>query len=291
MSHKYLRFPLALLRIASNEVDFFKKAASYAAVNAGYGFRHNREEYEFAGKLEEVVAGSDLDGDEFDEEAVVGASIIGITLGDQSGLNARKIHDEVVAMCQGSPLVTMKSYFFWDACHTLRNNAGIHSEQPDKRSIDWREFRVLCAIYSLPWNNRGFCISGLELLKCRALGFHNKEGFRAFDSSGESWPDHCLLLTERQIGKTVDRLEELRFFIRCRIGSGSCGGLTAYSIRHATRELLMRDCVEWQAMNHRATIQDNRREDREFYTKFVAEVKCRKVRLERKKRKTGFGAA
>jgi len=281
MSEKYLKFPLALFRTASNEVDFFERAASFAIVNAGYGFRENHDECGFSGKFEAVA---DFDGDEYSEEAIVGASIIGINLLDKSGLRAEKLYDEVVAACPGSPLVTIKSDFFWNACYTARNEAGDHGIQPNKR-ISWREFRVLCAIYSLKWNGRGFCTAGLEYLSHRACGFHNKAGFRSFNSSDVSWPEHCLPLSGRKIGITVGRLEELGFFLRCRIGSGTRGGLTAYSIRHKGkdgREALMRDCVEWQALNQRATSQDNRRDDRDLYAKMTAEVKGRTARLERK---------
>lgn len=253
MSGKYLRFPLGLLRVSESEKDFFEKAACFSIVNAGIAAHRKCTEAEWKEKAKR------LKGRTFSAEARIGAEICGVTLGETTGETAKNRHDQIVGNCSGSPVVSIPSETFWAACYTIRFDSG--EGDPPSRSINWREFRLLVALSSLPPNTKGFSVAGWEIISHRACGFHRKKDFKAFSESEQPWPDHCLPLSRRQTETTLRRLESLRFFIRYRMGKGDRGGLTAYSFRHGGREELAKDCEEWQAFNRGEIVRENRSED------------------------------
>jgi hypothetical protein len=251
----YLKFPLALLRHSLNPVDHFEKAELFAAVNAGIGFRKNHFDREFQAKLEEVST------DDCDEEAVVGANLCGITLGDGSGQTARVVYESVLNVCAGSPLVNMSARFFNKAFHSAQCEVDEIIPVAEKW-INWREYRLIAAIYSLQWNSRNYCEAGWETIRNRASGFHNKASFREFEESSLPWPDHITPLSRNQTTRTIENLEELRFFLRVRISSNQRhGGKYAYSIKHESREVLIRDAESKQAYSRGDILRENRAKD------------------------------
>jgi len=272
MSGKYLRFPLALLRVSESEKDFFEEAACFSAVNAGIAAHRKCTKAEWKEKAKR------LKGRTFSAEARIGAEICGVNLGETTGETAKYRHDQIVGNCSGSPVVSIPSETFWAACYTIRFDLG--EGGPPSRSINWREFRLLVALSSLLPNSKGFSVAGWESISHRASGFHRKEDFKAFEDSPEPWPDHCIPLTRYQTTSTLDKLETLRFFIRHRISRGDRGGLSAYSFRHADRGALSKDCEEWQSFNRGEQVRETRSEDQLLHAKQVAkrEERIRKNR-------------
>jgi len=182
MSGAFLRFPLALLRKCSSETDFFNRAASFAAVNAGIGFQRQHGEEIFNTKAKELSTHSNCSA-----EAVVGAALSCINLGDKTGRKEKIQHAKILEDCVRSPIISLKSMLFWEACYTARHEAG-ESDRPE-RGISWREWRILVAIASLKPNRKGFSIAGWESISHRASGFHRKEDFQAFERTDEPWSD------------------------------------------------------------------------------------------------------
>jgi hypothetical protein len=268
MSGTYLRFPLALLRSSSSATGFFNDAAGFAAVNAGIGARRGMNPQTW--KMEVTK----LTGYTKSEEARIGAALCKITLGDTTGESAFNAYKKILSDGQGSPVVSVASNTFWSAGHTQRFEDGDDEESPERR-ISWREFRILVALSSLVPNSKGFAVAGWESISHRACGFHKKDDFRAFESSPEPWPDHCIPMTRYQTTSTLERLESLRFFIRHRISRADRGGMTAYSFRHDRREALAKDCEEWQAFNRGEQVRETRSEDQLLHAKRVAERETR----------------
>jgi len=280
MSNNFLKFPLALLRQANTPVDFFEKAAAFAVVNAGIGFTHKHGKEAFLLRVDELRKKIGLMSKRICGEALVGADLCGVKLGDHSGLKEVEPYNVVSDRRGDSPVVSVASDIFWAACSQARRDAGIDTPVRS-RTIQWREWRIFVALASLPHNRYGFSIAGWESVRCRACGFHRKEDFQTFQEAVEPWPDHCLPLTRWVVDSTLKRLESLNFFIRHRIGKGGRGGLTAYSFRHSdgtpeeNRESLARDCEEWQGCNQGQTVRENRAHDLKFHLALVAERKAK----------------
>jgi hypothetical protein len=282
MSDKYLRFPLSLLRVCPSAASFFQTASCFSMLNAGIGYRAKNGDEAFDCYLQRVLDEMNEDRaentlEELDdielaanrsraEEAIVGAHLCGVSLGKGAALAAWKSYDFSSDDWRGSPVISVKNQFFWNACYTARKEEGDNSHLPDQE-ISWREWRILVAVYSLQPNSKKFSCAGWECISRRACGFHRKEDYEDFEAEDAPWPDHCIPLSRRQTTHTVERLEALRFFIRHRISSGKVGGLMAYSIRHEKREQLANDCEEWQAFKRGETIKENRAQDQLLYAK------------------------
>jgi hypothetical protein len=241
----------------------------FCAVNAGIAFRAKHDEAEWEVAVEKLELTKHQKKNHY-LEALVGKQIVGISGGDQTGQMMKPVHQRICVSCAGSPLVNIDSGKFRNATFTTRHEAGV-GDPPD-RPISWREFRVIVSVYSLQWKREGFCIAGWESIRNRSCGFHRKEDYQGFQDSPETvWPDHCLPLTRYQVTSTLERLEALGFFIRHRISKGDRGGLTAYSIKHDSREKLATVCEQWQAWNQGETIRENRSEDHLLHSKKVSE--------------------
>jgi hypothetical protein len=285
MSGTYLKFPLALLRLSESPEDFVDRAARYAAVNAGRGFEANHGREQFTARAEEVASRSGIKTNRADLHAIVGADVCGITLGDPTGRNAAESFHATESARGDSPFVTMKAAVFWNAANTVRREAGQEAKYPDK-PISWREFRLLAALSSNAPNRWGFTIMGWESFQRRACGFHNREGFEAFEALPEPWPDHLLPLSRKVIRTTLARLEVLQFFIRHNISTGSRGGLTAYSFRHSEgslaerRSALAKDCASWQAFRSADKNREARAKDRVLHLREKSEREKRIAALQ-----------
>jgi hypothetical protein len=261
----FLKYPLALLHHSSDPLDHFYRAELFAVVNAGIGFRKKHDDLEVRGRLGELEA--DLDIFDYDEEAFLGAWLCGITLKDKSGNEARRVYDSVIEVCGGIPTTNIRADIFYTAYKTAQKEADDSLPSPE-RWISWREYRILVATYSLQWNSRNFCEAGWESIRYRACGFHNKKLFQESEKSDTPWLDHNRPLSRDQIKRTIEKLEELKFFVRCRISSNSRhGGKSAYSIKHTSREALMKDVLSKQAYSRGDHIRENRANDLLFYLK------------------------
>jgi len=272
MSETYLRFPLALILTSGSSGDFFNKATAFAVVNAGLGFERNRSQIEWEKMIE------DLPSEKVSLHALVGAKLLRLSLGDKSGLMDEREYRKIMSDCSGSPVISMPSDHFWTAAKTQQYVDGIIDQAPD-RMISWREFRILLAVSSLPYNTRKFSVAGWESISRRACGFHTKKDFNAFEESDStSWREHFAPLSRYQTTTTLDKLESLRFFIRHRISKGAVGGMTAYSFRHDARSALAKDCADWQAFNSGEQVRETRSEDHLLHAKEVQERKERRER-------------
>ena len=263
----YLKFPLGLLRISENPYGFFNDAADYAAVNAGIGFQKIHEEDDWLDQVQSniVVDNGPEANSSMAETAVLGASICKISLSDKSGNRAAKRYREINRRLGRDFTVKVASRFFWAASNGARHDAGEDADPYDaSRWIDWREFRVLVALLSCPFNKWGFSVVGWEGVQHRSCGFIKRKPFQEYSDSEESWPDHCAPLTRAQIRHTLGKLESLQFFIRFRISEGGRGGLTAYSFRHNgdnAREKLAADVAKWQSFVRRESVREARADD------------------------------
>ena len=269
ITDKYLKFPLGLLLHSADPVDYFENAELFAAVNAGIGFRKKHHDQEFQAKLDE------LEVEDCDEEAVIGASVCGINLKDETGQAAREVYETIADLCQGSPFVNIKASFFNAAYQSAQKESDNGLPYPDKW-ISWREYRVLLAIYSLQWNSRDYCEAGWETIRCRASGFHKKSSYREFEESEHPWPDHVVPISRDQTIRTIEKLEELKFFLRVRISSNPRhGGKYAYSIKHKSREDLIKDVESKQAYSRGDILRENRARDHLLLLKARADREAR----------------
>ena len=259
----YLKFPLALLHHSSDPLDHFYKAELFAVVNAGIGFCKKHSDLEIQGKLGELEA--ELDIFEYDREAVLGAWLCGISLNDKTGRVAREVYYSVINDIGGVPTTNMRADIFYTAYQTTQKEANDGLSSLEKR-ISWREYRVIAAIYSLQWNSRNFCEAGLESIRYRACGFHNKKLFQESEKSDTPWLDHNRPLSRDQIKRTIETLEGLKFFVRFRNSKNPRhGGKYAYSIKHDSRQALMKDVLSKQAYSRGDHIRENRAKDHLLY--------------------------
>ncbi len=99
----------------------------------------------------------------------------------------------------------------------------------DGKGLTYREFAVLCAIYSCI-GSKQFTRITRERAQHRSLGYKNKSTLQA---ELPRRADGAQPLTERQVRDTIDRLHGLRFFARCTYGRR----VTYYSHRLTDEQL------------------------------------------------------
>lgn len=254
----YFTVPLSLLRAGKNELEALQRSISCGIVNAGIGHRRMHGEEAFQRRLADARAESEAlgedppDVDPWDaspdavEEAQVGASIVGVQGGCRvADAITHRQHDQ-----PGAVFFRLRSDWMWNALHTASQAAGedeeTHDDAAERKPLTWREFRVLAAILSARVNSYGFVFLGWESIQARACGYHTKELLQAGKAA---LPAHCQPLSRDVIRATLDKLEALGFFARCRYSTGGRGGLMAYSFRHPGREGLVQSIRQWAADN------------------------------------------
>lgn len=272
----YFTVPLALLRAGKDELATLEHSISCGIVNAGIGYLHKHGEEAFQQRLadaqdEAVARGEDPPtvhpwdaSPESLEAAVVGAHLVGVVDGCRAAdAISHRQHNQ-----PGGVFFRLRSDWMWNALHTARQATGDPSEESaeERKPLTWREFRVLAAILSAKVNSYGFVFLGWESIQARACGFHNKELLQAGKAG---LPAHCQPLSRDVIRATLDKLEALGFFARCRYSTGGRGGLTAYSFRHPERQGLVESIRQWAADNRafQAKVAALRAEDLAAFTK------------------------
>jgi hypothetical protein len=208
--------------------------------------------------MEELGVEENDDPDEFEMgnlDAIIGSNICGINLGSSSAKELIKTYNEVLKKCEGSPIISIRADIFWSACYTSRRIKG--QKTGHHKNIDWLEWRVIVAIYSLKPNSYGFNVAGWESIRNRSCGCHNKQ---MFTEQHDVFPKHLEPLKRRKTENIIKKLERNNFFLRHRIGVGSRGGNTAYSIRIRKREELAVACFEWRRYN-KQKVSENRERD------------------------------
>lgn len=276
---KYYTAPLSILRSGKSHLEVLEAVVACGIVNAGIGYRKDKGEDAFKQLLEDAnkeavkqghpakspkklslrgTSGSLMtyaDAEMYWKYAHAGWKLLGILGGDRAS-DAQTWLDNPLA---GGPFFKMRSDWIWGAVNQARREIG-KEVASSTSSISWREFKIIAAILSAGCNDHGFVLLGWESIQARACGFHSKA---LFQSGKASLPSHCLPLSRDQITLTVERLEGLKFFLRYRDSKGKSGGRMAYSLRHATRELLAESVAKWKAENARieTQIEQNRAAD------------------------------
>lgn len=146
--------------------------------------------------------------------ALYGAEVIGITFGDflESIERYKSMRDHVVAFEKAhgqDAFVRIKKSWLFDT--------------RDGHGITYREFSVLCAIYSAIGDKELAIVTRNRIRRC-ALGYRTAAIMQAELSRRE---DKAQPLTERQVRDTIERLHRNKFFARCTVSRR----ITYYSIR------------------------------------------------------------
>ncbi len=252
---KYFKFPLAALGHDPTPLLCMERALNCAIMNAGIGTR-NTDEDVFTEMLERLCEEHelDLDLDRHPDEcdALAGVSVLRVT-NCYNRRTLKSIAAEAKKVKTGV-FVAIKSEFFWSALHRLRAEDKGSSYEPG--SLSWREFRVICSVYSVQANSRGFVFISAEAIRARAHGFLSvrkmKDGIV---------PDSFIpRIMPKQIRLTLNSLEKLGFFARFRYSKGAKGGKLAYSIR-LDREKLRTAVMDWQSFSEGESVDQWRQED------------------------------
>lgn len=146
--------------------------------------------------------------------AIYGATIVGITFGHFPSCfeQHRLLHDHIVAFEKvhgRDAQVRIKKRWVFDA--------------RDGHGLTYREFSVLCAIYSAIGNKKLAIITRDRIRRC-ALGYRKTAIMQAELSTRA---DKTQPLTDRQLRDTIERLHRNKFFARCTVARR----ITYYSIR------------------------------------------------------------
>ena len=249
----YYTVPLSLLRAGKSAVEVLEHCVSCGIVNAGIGHHRTYGSGAFQMMLDAARAKARHQRWPAEcpagvaatlwEAALVGAQVVGLPA-------CNPAHDvSVFSQYQrpGAVFFRIRSDWLWNAIHTARQAAG--EEDPGAgayKPLTWREFRLLAALLSGKVNRLGFVFLGWESLQARACGHHSKALFQA---GKDSLPAHCQPFSRDVIRTTMDKMEALGFYARCRYARGTRGGLMAYSFRHPERKDLIRDIQKWAAAN------------------------------------------
>jgi hypothetical protein len=215
----YFQFPLCALSFGKTEFERLNAILDYSLVTKGWILYRKlpvQKQNEFlatfrqSGKLPEGCNTS------FWQHcaALYGSGIIGLTLGDfLAGIeryNRMREHIARFEKVHGTDSqVRIRRTWLFDA--------------RDGRGLTYREFAVLCAIYSVIGNKELANVTRERIRRC-ALGYHTAA------IMGAELPrrtDKGQPLTERQLRDTIARLHRNKFFARCTVARR----ITYYSIR------------------------------------------------------------
>ncbi len=145
----------------------------------------------------------------------LGACILGVTFhGHVRGVAADYEQAEeflrTVSESARKNRVNVSNNFFWDCLYTLRG-------EPIERSLNWREYRVLCALLSKIGAFK-YQRCGWREIQARACGWCGKSDMAAA-SPLELERREPLILTRDKIRTSLDRLEADKFFARLNFGT------------------------------------------------------------------------
>jgi hypothetical protein len=222
MSEKYYQFPLSLLANTAPEGSPRLHAiVSHCVVSLGLKTIEEEELDEFA-LVERVER---LPRDKWPkaintnypkhQAILLGYQILGVVGGDAlQVLRQWESCEETIADMKNnfgaSPLVRVRHDIMWDA---IKGNG-----------IDWRQFSVLCAVYSTIGSDEAPHAITNNAIRARAMGYKKasilfeKDGF-GFTREGEAllYARKAKPLSRSQVRYTLDQLEERGFFARCEV--------------------------------------------------------------------------
>lgn len=237
-SDPYFRFPLSALAYGKSPSEALDVIICYSVVSAGIGARQTDEDAFAALAAKNSLSGEPDEDAEFDSYEVIcaGASLTNVTVKDwRSTYRCYQALVEHSRLFPKSALVTIKAKWVWDTLNTALEEEEKPARNETHGWMTWREFRVLCAVLSVI-GKKSFAWASTATLLHRVCGFT-----AAASMQGRQTAPHCPPLTRWMLESTLDRLEELRYYLRVRISKSPTGrgGRTAYSIRHADRAALV----------------------------------------------------
>jgi len=221
---KYFQFPLCLLAMADDEKTLLNRIISFAVVEAGrvlWQKKSSAQRKSLADDLRDCTASDFKRNDREHVAAALGARELNVTLGSIRGTVStwRQVCD-------------FRNSF--ESLHgrepELRILSGLAFEVRDGKGMSYREFAILCGMLSQIGDKKYPVRITREQIQRRMLGYRKEEIMR---SELSKRTDGASPLSTRQIGYTVDKLHERRFFARARANERQ----TYYSIRHTQCEL------------------------------------------------------
>ncbi len=219
VENPYFQFPFCALSFGTSEYERLDAMISFGYIEAGVKLwrklsKQQREQRTVGFRMWEGCP----DGAQWNKPlhcaALYGAEVIGISHGHfPSALERHKLICAHIAAFQGQygrePFVRMKKNWLFDT--------------RDGHGITYREFSVLCAIYSAIGDKELAIVTRERIRRC-ALGYRTKA---IMDAELPRRADKAQPLTERQLRDTITRLHRNKFFARCTVARR----ITYYSIR------------------------------------------------------------
>ena len=225
IENTYLQFPLCALSFGQTEKGRLNAILDYAVVEAGSKLFskltiNDRNRFLFIrNESGDLPSGFDANC-ELHVAALYGARCLGVTYRDVRSLI--ESHDSLVSHVSKfesrhgrDPTVRIRTEWLFDV--------------RDARGLTYREFSVLCAIFSVIGKKTMAKVTQLRIRR-RALGYRSLEILVA---EMDNRPDKARALTVRQAKDTIARLHCNRFFSRCTVARR----FTFYSIRLSDEEL------------------------------------------------------
>lgn len=205
----YFQFPLCSLAFCETEKERLEHIISFGFIEAGVAMYKKLDAEIRKQKAEQFLNHSDTPDDykrsnDHHVAAMIGAKEIGITVGSL-----------VYSMNRWTELSEFRNQFQTKHGNDVlvRIKKGLVFEVRDDKGISYRQLSILCAVYS--------CIGATEkpvritkaTIQCRMLGYKSA---KVMTAEIKSRKDTAKPLTPRQIGYTLDSLDERKFFARAR---------------------------------------------------------------------------
>jgi hypothetical protein len=205
-SDKYFQFPLCALSYDDNFLARLNSIISFSCVQVGQNISQGMSAEE---KLDKAYENKYKINKTFDKkykihiDAIIGANQLDVNIHDfRSFTNAFKLFDEYNTIFEdvhGRDVnVRIATNLLWD---TINNK------------FSYREFSVLCAVYSCIGNKTCPVLITRSQIQCRQLGYKSQAVIS--DRSLER-TDGAIPLSFRQINYTLNALHERGFFSRAR---------------------------------------------------------------------------
>lgn len=206
----YFQFPICALSFCATERDRLEHIISFGFIEAGMTMFRKLDPDIRKQKAAHFASVSGTPGDfrKTNSEhvaAMIGANEIGITVGSSL----------VYSMNRWTALSHFRNEFQMKHGNDVqvRIRKGLVFEARDGEGISYRELSVLCAVYS--------CIGAAthpvritkDTVQARMLGYKSPKVMAAEITNRK---DTAKALTHRQIGYTLDSLDERKFFARAR---------------------------------------------------------------------------
>jgi hypothetical protein len=226
----YLQFPLCALAIVDEPATLLDVILSYGLTMAGYSIVKDWPDDEREALFDDLGLPDGVETG-FEQLQLMGAEKCGLILGDQE-THASEYHR----------LRTHRDD--WEARHgkdcLVRIKTDLCLEVRDGRGMSFREFRVLCAIYSVIGRSAYRRIT-LDTVRVRASGCKTAAVMKAEAAAGRPLPEP---LTPKQVRATIAHLHERGWFAR--VTPNPHGRATYYSHRmdaDALRERLFQRSI------------------------------------------------